>query len=248
MKTYRERMFNRYITYSSEKNELLESKLFNLNLEMNSLIDNYQWIEHDISGGKYPLKFHEDKREIKYIVLHYTATFSNPNNGLSKILPKIWNREWNNNPTYEASADFGVDEDIITQYNPDLEHYHCFSTNNDADKISIEMCNTYNSLGTTQMRHEIKANAEQWSFSEKVLENTKKLIIELYRKFGELEIITHFDVPNARGKHKACPGIWGWNTLEKYDKDGKPCGMNDTSELEKFKKEVKTLWEEVKNK
>ena len=159
---------------------LLESSIFNLNMKMVSLLENFEWCIHERTNEKYPLRRYDNKREIKYIVLHYTATTSNPKNGLSEQIAKVWNREWNNNPRYEASADFGVDEDTIVQYNPNLEYYHCFATSNNFDKISIEMCTTYNDLNTTQMPHEIKANAEQWGFSEKVLENTKKLIIELY--------------------------------------------------------------------
>jgi hypothetical protein len=225
----------------------LESNIFNLNIKTNSLIDNYTWWFHEDTNEKYPLRCYQEPREIKYIVLHYTATFSEPKNGLAERLPKAWNISWNNKPRYEASADFGVDEETIVQYNPNIEYYHCFSTSNNSDKISIEMCTTYTSLGTTQMPHEIKPNAEQWSFSEKVLDNTKKLIIELFNKYGELEIITHFDVPLKNGWQKPCPGIWGWNTAQKYDRDGNPCGMNDTSELDKFKNEVKELWEKVKN-
>ena len=227
---------------------LLESSIFNLNMKMVSLLENFEWCIHERTNEKYPLRRYDNKREIKYIVLHYTATTSNPKNGLSEQIAKVWNREWNNNPRYEASADFGVDEDTIVQYNPNLEYYHCFATSNNFDKISIEMCTTYNDLNTTQMPHEIKANAEQWGFSEKVLENTKKLIIELYNKFGKLEIITHFDIPRPNGEQKPCPGIWGWNTALKYDRHGKPCGYNDTIELEKFKQEVKEIWESLKNK
>jgi hypothetical protein len=212
---------------------------------MVSLLGDYEWWYHERSKEKYPLRYHEKKRDIKYIVLHYTATFSEPKNGITTRIAKSWNMQWNANPKYEASADFGVDEDTIAQYNPDLEHYHCFATSNNSDKISIEMCNTFNRLGTKQMLDEIKPNQEQWSFSDKVLENTKKLIIELYSKFGELEIITHFDVPRSNGAQKPCPGIWGWNTHTKYDRNGKPCGTNDTSELEKFKQEVKEMWENL---
>lgn len=235
---------NKYMETYKEETDIfpLESKIFNLEIKIKSLLHEYTWRRHEQSKEKYPLRRYEDKRNIKYIVLHYTATISEPKNGLALRIPSIWNSHWNINQQFEASADFGVDEEDIVQYNPNLEYYHSFSTSNDSDKISIEICNTYNSYDTKQMPHEIKANAEQWGFSEKVLENTKKLIIELYNKFGELEIITHYDVPRKDGYRKACPGIWGWNPLEKYDKDGNPCGMNDTNELEKFKQDVHDKW------
>lgn len=239
---------NKYLVSYKDECEIipLESKIFNLEIKIKSLLHEYTWCEHEQTKEKYPLRRYEYKRNIKYVVLHYTATTSEPKNGLALRIPKSWNNSWNNNQWFEASADFCVDEENIVQYNPNLEYYHSFSTSNDSDKISIEICNTYNSYDTKQMPHKIKANAEQWSFSEKVLENTKKLIIELYNKFGELEIITHYDVPRKDGHRKACPGIWGWNPLEKYDRDGNPCGMNDTNELDKFKQEVKELWESVK--
>lgn len=241
---------NKYLASYKDESEIipLASEIFNLNIKNNSLIHEYTWWKHDNTNEKYPLHYHKNKREIKYVVLHYTATICEPKNGLALRIPKAWNNSWNNNLKYEASADFGVDEDDIVQYNPDLEHYNCFATSNNSDKISIEMCNTFKRLDTKQMAHEIKPNQEQWGFSDKVLENTKKLILELYNKFGELEIITHYDVPRKDGYRKACPGIWGWNPLEKYDKDGKPCGMNDTKELDKFKQDIKELWETIKSK
>lgn len=225
----------------------LESKIFDLDIKMVSLLNNYKWWLHENSKNKYPLRYHKNKRDIKYIVLHYTATICEPKNGITTRIATSWNSAWNNNPKYEASADFGVDEEEIVQYNPDLEHYHCFATSNNSDKISIEICNTFNRLGTKQPSHQIKPNQEQWSFSDKVLENTKKLIIELYNTFGELEIITHYDVPKPNGAKKPCPGIWGWNTYTKYDRYGNECGTNDTKELDKFRQEVKELWETIKS-
>jgi hypothetical protein len=239
----------KYLVSYKDESEIipLVSEIFNLNIKNNSLIHEYTWWKHDNTNEKYPLRYYKNKRDIKYIVLHYTATICEPKNGLALRIPKVWNNHWNNNLKYEASADFGVDEDDIVQYNPDLEHYHCFATSSNSDKISIEMCNTFKRLDTKQKPHEIKPNQEQWGFSDKVLENTKKLILELYNKFGELEIITHYDVPRKDGYRKPCPGIWGWNPIEKYDKDGNPCGMNDTKELDKFKQDVHDRWESYNN-
>jgi hypothetical protein len=104
----------------------------------------------------------------------------------------------------------------------------------------------YDDLGTTQKFSEIHANAPQWYFSEEVLKNTKKLIIELFQRYGKMEIITHYDVPRKDGYRKSCPGILGWNNNIKFDKDGNPCGYNDTSELEKFKQDIEELWEATK--
>lgn len=226
------------------RNNPIEPKLFKLNIIFHSLLDEYEWTTHN-NGQKYPLTFYENKRDLKYIVLHYTVSKSSKE-GESTKMSKWWNQAWNKKENYDASADFGVDDMSITQFNPDLEYYSCHATSDNCDKISIEMCNMYDDMGTIQKFTEIHANAPQWYFSEEVLKNTKKLIIELFQKYGKMEIITHYDVPSKNGNRKRCPGIYGWNNAMKFDKDGNPCGYNDTSELEKFKQEIEELWEATK--
>jgi hypothetical protein len=134
---------NKYLASYKDDSEIipLVSEIFKLNIKKKSLIHEYTWWKHDNTNEKYPLRYHKNKRDIKYIVLHYTATICEPKNGLALRIPKAWNNNWNNNLKYEVSADFGVDEDDIVQYNPDLEHYHCFATSNNSDKISISLFN-----------------------------------------------------------------------------------------------------------
>jgi hypothetical protein len=41
---------------------------------------------------------------------------------------------------------------------------------------------------------------------------------------------------------KPCPGIWGWNPAVWHNENGLSNGMNNESELEKFKQDVYARW------
>lgn len=221
-----------------------------------SLLD-VQWVPHALR--KYPLKEFTKNRTIKYIVLHYTAGASSTE-GYAKTCRNTWNGQWNKDMDYEASADFAVDDGGVVQFNPDLDHFSTFATANNADKISIEMCSKFNTTKNQNYKLTSKTppNMPQWEFSGEVLENTKKLILELFKKYGEkLEIIRHYDVKGkiktkdggVKDYYKPCPGIIGWNNAEQYDENGNKTGTNNNStEFEKFSKSIYDEWDKIKPK
>ena len=180
-------------------------------------------------------------RAIKYIAIHYTAGASSaPGRALG--MKSSWEK------TKRASADFGVDDSAMVQFNPDLKNYCCWSVG-DAKKtagggaqlygkatnrntISIEICSNlkkgYNAS---------KVNHEGWYYTEESLENAVKLTKILMKKFNiDIDhVVRHYDISG-----KICPGIVGWNNYELYDKDGKKTGKkNDSKEWQKFKDRLK---------
>lgn len=223
-----------------------------LKIEYMSLLD-VQWVPHTLR--KYPLKEFAKNRTINNIVLHYTAGASSTE-GYAKTCRNTWNGQWNKDMDYEASADFAVDDGGVVQFNPDLDHFSTFATANNADKISIEMCSKFNT--TKNQNYKLSSNTPpnmpQWEFSDKVLENTKKLILELFKKYGKkLEIIRHFDIPVKKdGKEykKPCPGIIGWNNADLYDENGnkKTDKKNDSTKFKEFRKSIYDEWDKIKPK
>lgn len=180
-------------------------------------------------------------RAIKYIAIHYTAGASSAP-GRAVGMKSSWEK------TKKASADFGVDDRDMVQFNPDLKNYNCWSVG-DAKKtaggggqlygkatnrntISIEICSNlkkgYNAS---------KVNHEGWYYTEESLENAAKLTKILMKKFDiDIDhVVRHYDISG-----KICPGIVGWNNYELYDKDGKKTGKkNDSKEWQKFKDRLK---------
>lgn len=180
-------------------------------------------------------------RAIKYIAIHYTAGASSAP-GRAVSMKNSWEK------SKRASADFGVDDATMVQFNPDLRNYNCWSVG-DAKKtaggggqlygkatnkntISIEICSNlkkgYNAS---------KVNHEGWYYTEEALNNAVKLTKILMKKFNiDLDhVVRHYDISG-----KICPGIVGWNNYELYDKDGKKTGKkNNSSEWQKFKDRLK---------
>lgn len=202
------------------------------------------WKKHK-NGRVYPFGFSQRKRKINEIILHYTAG-SSSTCGKSSIFTSTWKYLWNKeDKPKEVSADFAVDDDIVTQYNPNLDHYHSFSTSNDKNGISIEMCSSYNKTLSDLEFRKTPPNAPQWYFSDKVLENTKKLILSIFSTYPDVDFIitTHYEKTG-----KLCPGIKGWNNGVWHNEFGKTDGTNNTDALEQFKKEIFEEWELIKNK
>ena len=220
-----------------------------ITIEKRSLLD-LDWSQH-LRGrfNKFPLHHVPGGRKPNKIILHYTAgTRAEP--GQAYIYRESWHNSWHENPKFEVSADFCVDKGTIVQFNPKLTHFYSFSTRDDSKAITIEMCSTFNkSLNPNLVMKELQPNMPQWYFEQEVLDNTKLLIIELFKFYGKMDIITHYDVPKSDGSRKSCPGIIGWNTGQLFDKDKKPLGTrNNTKEFEKFKKEVYEMWDEINEK
>lgn len=180
-------------------------------------------------------------RAIKYIAIHYTAGASSAP-GRAVGMKSSWEK------TKRASADFGVDDSAMVQFNPDLKNYCCWSVGDkknpsggggrlygiatNRNTISIEICSNlkkgYNAS---------KVNHEGWYYTEESLENAVKLVKILMKKFNiDIDhVVRHYDISG-----KICPGIVGWNNYELYDKDGKKTGKkNDSKEWQKFKDRLK---------
>ena len=172
-------------------------------------------------------------REIKYIVIHYTAgTTSKP--GTARSTAKYFAKE-----TTKASADFIVDDENVVQYNPDIKNrytWHCggskyktkggslYKICTSANSIGIEMCSTNSTKKVTN------PNDTNWYFTDTVINNSIELTKQLMQEYNiDIDhVIRHYDVNG-----KPCPGVVGWNE-----------DTNDISEWEDFKKRL--LPEELK--
>lgn len=150
-------------------------------------------------------------RNIKYIVIHYTAGIT------SKAGSAANTAAWFANKNAQASADFIVDDATVIQYNPDIANRYCwhcggskYSTKGgslygvakNANSIGIEICST-NSTGKVTT-----PNDKYWSYTDAVLANAVELVKYLMDKYGidADHVIRHYDVTG-----KPCPGIIGWN-------------------------------------
>lgn len=179
-------------------------------------------------------------RTIKYIAIHYTAGASSAP-GRALHMKDSWEK------SRRASADFGVDDRDMVQFNPDLKNYKCWSVGDakktagggaqlygkatNANTISIEICSNlkkgYNAS---------KVNHEGWYYTDKSLDNAVKLTKILMKKFNiPIErVVRHYDISG-----KICPGIVGWNNYVICNADGTKTNIkNNSSEWEKFKKRL----------
>ncbi len=159
-------------------------------------------------------------RPIKYIAIHYTAG-GNSRRGQALATRSVFLRR-------SASADFVVDDEQIVRINPDIRNCYCWAVGDrknpysgggslygvatNRNTISIEVCSTLQS-GTSAA----VPNHAGWSFTDKVLDNTLRLVRYLMREYGipKENVIRHYDVSG-----KPCPGIPGWNDAVLYTTAG----------------------------
>ena len=179
-------------------------------------------------------------RSIKYIAIHYTAGASSAP-GRAINMKNSWEK------TKKASADFGVDDRDMVQFNPDLKNYYCWSVGDkkkpngggaqlygkatNRNTISIEICsNLKKGYNASDVNH------EGWYYTEAALNNAVKLVKILMKKFNiDIDhVVRHYDISG-----KICPGIKGWNNYTLYDINGKKIGKNNSSEWIKFKERLK---------
>lgn len=180
-------------------------------------------------------------RNIRYLAIHYTAGASSAP-GSAKTMKAGWEK------ARRASADFGVDDRDMVQFNPDPRNYKCWSVDDkknpysgggrlygiatNANTISIEICSN---LKKGYDRNVV--NHGGWYFTEAALDNAVKLAKILMRKFNiPIErVIRHYDVSG-----KICPSVLGWNDATIYTKNGKRTAeKSNSSEWEKFKNRLK---------
>lgn len=161
-------------------------------------------------------------REIKYIVIHYTATTSSV--GKAKAIALYFAK-----PTTKASADFIVDDDFIVQYNPDIKNRYCWSVGGsryatkscstagilynkatNSNCINIELCSNKQSLAT------LLPTDKDWYFTEKTIDNAVELTKYLMEQYNiDLDhVIMHNHVTG-----KLCPAMWCQTeqSLDKWD-------------------------------
>lgn len=150
-------------------------------------------------------------REIKYIVIHYTATTSSK--GKAEAIAKYFS-----SPLAKASADFIVDDDFIVQYNPDIKNRYCWSVGGsrystkscsvagtlynkatNSNCINIELCSNKRSLAT------LLPTDKDWYFTEKTIDNALELTKSLMKQYHiDLDhVIMHNHVTG-----KLCPAMW----------------------------------------
>ena len=180
-------------------------------------------------------------RSIRYIAIHYTAGASSAP-GRAINMKNSWEK------TKRASADFGVDDRDMVQFNPDLNNYYCWSVGDpknpyggggqlygkatNRNTISIEICSNL-SAGYSAS----KANHAGWFYTEKSLDNAVKLVKILMKKYNiDIDhVVRHYDISG-----KICPGIIGWNNSDLYDANGNRMKTkNNSNEWKKFKERLK---------
>lgn len=177
----------------------------------------------------------KNNREIKYIVIHYTAGRS------SKKGSAMNTRNIFQNSNRDASADYCVDDETIVQCNGNPTNYYCWAVGDGKGKygmtnsncISIEMCSTLKDGTSAAM-----CNHTGWSISDKVFDNTVKLTKYLMEKYNIPldKVVRHYDA-----SRKSCPGVIGWNDNETYTEEGKAQKgiKNNSNEWLRFKNQLK---------
>ena len=176
-------------------------------------------------------------RTIKYLAIHYTAGASSAG-GRALGMKSDWEK------TRRASADFGVDDRDMVQFNPDPKNYYCWSVGDkkaahvnvpdgrNINTISIEICSTLQK-GTSLAQ----ANHLGWSYTDKAIDNAIKLTKILMKKFNipVERVVRHYDISG-----KLCPGIIGWNDGRLYTTKGeKTDKFNNSKVWASFKEKLK---------
>ena len=150
-------------------------------------------------------------REIRYIVVHYTAWESSKAGNAEKVA------QYFADPAQYVSADYIVDDETAVQYNPDPANrfcWHCggkcadthggslYRLCTNENSIGVEICSSNPAGGVTF------ANDPAYSFSSAVLDRAAELIgwlMDTYR-IDASHVVRHYDVSGT-----LCPGIIGWN-------------------------------------
>lgn len=161
------------------------------------------------------------KREIKYIVIHYTAGTT------SRAGTAANTAEYYRTVKREVSCDYTVDDKYAVCYNGDIPNrytWHCggskyntkggsyYGKCTNANSIGIEICST-NSTGKMQ-----NANDKSYSFTAAAVDNAVDLcrLLMKWHNIPPENVIRHYDVTG-----KPCPGIYGWNADSGSEQDWK---------------------------
>lgn len=176
-------------------------------------------------------------RTIKYLAIHYTA-------GASSAPGRAVNMKSDWEKTRRASADFGVDDRDMVQFNPDPKNYYCWAVGDpkighvscpdgsNRNTISIEICSSIKAGCSVQ-----KSNHEGWYYTNEALNNGIRLAKILMKKYNiPIErVVRHYDISG-----KLCPGIIGWNDGRLYTTKGeKTDKFNNSKVWASFKEKLK---------
>lgn len=137
-------------------------------------------------------------REIKYIVIHYTAGITSKP-GSAKNTAIYFGKE-----STKASADFIVDDEEVIQFNDDIRNtytWHAGKKEMNQMSIGIEICSN-NKNGKITV-----PNDPAYYFTEESLNNAVELTKKLMKEYNipVENVIRHYDVTA-----KLCPGVLGW--------------------------------------
>lgn len=139
-------------------------------------------------------------REIKYIVIHYTAGVS------SKAGRAKSTRDYFNKKEAQASAHYIVDDETIIHAVRDKDvAWHCGSKKykhaycRNSNSIGIEVCSNHDSFKSYEAN---PATDKGWYFTKEALENTSQLVRYLMDEYniGIECVLMHYDVTG-----KWCP-------------------------------------------
>ena len=188
-----------------------------------------------ISGYIYTHITKSPNRPIQYIAIHYTAGSTSKKGSALNTRNVFLSRK--------ASADFVVDDAEIVQINPDIKNYYCWAVGDkknpysdggrlygkatNRNTVSIEICSNL-VKGTPPA----VPNHSGWYFTEQSLDNARRLVRYLMRKYGvpKERVVRHYDISG-----KPCPGVQGWNDAQMYDTDSKATAWkNNSDEWKKF--------------
>ena len=176
-------------------------------------------------------------RTIKYLAIHYTAGASSAP-GRAKGVKSSWEK------SHRASADFGVDDRDMVQFNPDPKNYYCWAVGDkkaagvkctdgrNSNTISIEICSNLKK-GTSAS----KPNHSGWYYTDEALNNAVKLSKILMKKYNIPidRVVRHYDISG-----KLWPGIIGWNDGRLYTEQGERTDkFNHSDKWIEFKNKLK---------
>lgn len=211
-------------------------------LEVDGVVGPKTWAALGVENDEIiyaPLKYcitRSPNRKITYLAIHYTAGGSSaPGRALS--MKNSWEK------SRRASADYGVDDRDMVQFNPDPKNYYCWAVGDkkaphvncpdgrNNNTISIEICSSLKPGFTAS-----KPNHSGWYYTDKALANGIKLARILMQRYNiPIEnVVRHYDISG-----KLCPGIIGYNDGPIYtDIGNKTSQKNNSDEWKKFKQKL----------
>ena len=189
----------------------------------------------DINIINKPLSVHLSSskgRNIKYLVIHYTAGGSSKKGSALKCYDVWTNRQ--------ASCDFAVDDVDIVCFNNDIPNKYSWEVGDGKGKYGVTNINSIGIEICSNLKKGTSAavpNHTGWYFTDAAINNAVKLSKYLMKKYNIPidRVIRHYDA-----SRKDCPGIVGWNTDIMYNEDGTRSNKkNNDSEWLKFKQKLK---------